>query len=49
MNKKEKEILKVVSYDIEAMHDYRDDKDYEYFYKLAKGNLTDVLRGYSNE
>lgn len=43
MNKKEREILRVVLYDVEAMSDFKNSNDFKYHYNLAKGNLRDLL------
>jgi hypothetical protein len=44
MNKKEREILRVVLYDVEAMFDSKTEPtDFKYHYNLAKGNLRDLL------
>ncbi len=44
MNKKEKEIIKVVLQDIETLEINRT-KNNKYYLTLIKGNLTDLMQG----
>ena len=44
MNKREREILRIIYYDLGCMTNPRD-KDNLYHFKLAKGNLIDLIKG----
>ena len=45
MNKKEKELLKVIYRDVTLMDSYKNEEDYKYYFALVKGNLKDLIRG----
>ena len=45
INKKQKELLELIYYDLDCIDTTDFDKDNKYHLRLAKGNLKDLIKG----
>jgi len=49
MNKTIKELKRIIFFDIGMLKDCRNSEDFDYHFKLAKGNLKDLLNYYERK